>query len=103
VGGLNGENLSNGWNAIKNALFGGGDLFARTATNGNIYRQSDGSLTDSNGNRFVLDGNGNLIPEDENLILVGKTGKKNGKYDSNSKTRYLDRQSNIAGQLENES
>ncbi|EMK11327.1 hypothetical protein LEP1GSC066_2321 [Leptospira sp. serovar Kenya str. Sh9] len=24
VGGLNGENLSNGWNAIKNALFGGG-------------------------------------------------------------------------------
>ncbi|EMO65129.1 hypothetical protein LEP1GSC133_0268 [Leptospira borgpetersenii serovar Pomona str. 200901868] len=25
VGGLNGENLSNGWNAIKNALFGGGD------------------------------------------------------------------------------
>lgn len=94
VGGLNGENLSNGWNAIKNALFGGGDLFARTATNGNIYRQSDGSLTDSNGN---------LIPEDENLILVGKTGKKNGKYDSNSKTRYLDRQSNIAGQLENES
>ncbi len=103
VGGLNGENLSNGWNAIKNALFGGGDLFARTATNGNIYRQSDGSLTDSNGNRFVLDGNGKLIPEDENLILVGKTGKKNGKYDSNSKTRYLDRQSNIAGQLENES
>ncbi|EMO62067.1 hypothetical protein LEP1GSC133_3646 [Leptospira borgpetersenii serovar Pomona str. 200901868] len=103
VGGLNGENLSNGWNAIKNALFGGGDLFARTATNGNIYRQPDGSLTDSNGNRFVLDGNGNLIPEDENLILVGKTGKKNGKYDSNSKTRYLDRQSNIAGQLENES
>ncbi|WP_246838099.1 hypothetical protein, partial [Leptospira mayottensis] len=84
-------------------VFGGGDLFARTSTNGNIYRQPDGSLTDSNGNRFVLDGNENLIPEDENLILVGKTGKKNGKYDSNSKTRYLDRQSNIAGQLENES
>ncbi|EMY16117.1 hypothetical protein LEP1GSC043_2130 [Leptospira weilii str. Ecochallenge] len=104
VGGINGENLSNGWNAIKKALFGGDDgLFARTATNGIIYRQPDGSLADSNGNRFVLDANGNLIPEDENLILAGKTGKKNGKYDSNSKTRYLDRQSNTAGQLESES
>ncbi|WP_244894536.1 hypothetical protein, partial [Leptospira alexanderi] len=104
LGGINGENLSNGWDAIKKALFGGGDdIFMRTATNGIIYRQPDGSLADSNGNRFVLDVNGNLIPEDENLILVGKTGKRNGKYDSNSKTRYLDRQSNIAGQLENES
>ncbi|GIM27108.1 hypothetical protein KHM25_30330 [Leptospira borgpetersenii] len=58
VGGLNGENLSNGWNAIKNALFGGDD--ALTLKPG----PRPGTYVDEDGTVLVRDPKtGNLAPE----------------------------------------
>ncbi|UVD74527.1 hypothetical protein [Leptospira borgpetersenii] len=58
VGGLNGENLSNGWNAIKNALFGGGD--DATLKPG----PRPGTYVDEDGTVLVRDPKtGNLAPE----------------------------------------
>ncbi|EMO62299.1 hypothetical protein LEP1GSC133_3623 [Leptospira borgpetersenii serovar Pomona str. 200901868] len=71
VGGLNGENLSNGWNAIKNALFGGGDD-ASTVKPG----PRPGTYVDEDGTVLVRDPKtGNLAPEwlVPNLVLTDGT------------------------------
>ncbi|EKS01685.1 hypothetical protein LEP1GSC125_0080 [Leptospira mayottensis 200901122] len=77
VGGLNGENLSNGWNAIKNALFGGGD--GATVKPG----PRPGTYVDENGTVLVRDPKtGNLVIDGSlgNLILVDSRGLSNPDY-----------------------
>ncbi|WP_078130423.1 hypothetical protein, partial [Leptospira alexanderi] len=64
VGGINGENLSNGWNAIKKALFGGGndggDANVATVKPG----PRPGTYVDEDGTVLVRDPKtGNLTPE----------------------------------------
>ncbi|EKP15612.1 hypothetical protein LEP1GSC128_0007 [Leptospira borgpetersenii str. 200801926] len=77
VGGLNGENLSNGWNAIKNALFGGGD--DATLKPG----PRPGTYVDEDGTVLVRDPKtGNLVIEGSlgNLVLVDSRGLSNPDY-----------------------
>ncbi|QDK27823.1 hypothetical protein [Leptospira weilii] len=72
LSGLNGENLSNGWNGIKNALFGG-DGNVATVKPG----PRPGTYVDEDGTVLVRDPKtGNLVIEGSigNLILVDSRG-----------------------------
>ncbi|EMF80945.1 hypothetical protein LEP1GSC188_0316 [Leptospira weilii serovar Topaz str. LT2116] len=63
VGGINGENLSTGWNAIKKALFGG-DGNVATVKPG----PRPGTYVDENGTVLVRD------PKTGNLVIEGSIG-----------------------------